>query len=272
MPSQRWSLWPAPARCPSSLSLTPSSRRAPPRLAPLSPPAHPPPASLQLDPRGAPRRPPIPRPQPPAGEPQVRPLAPGPPPAHDETVKGEEESEAPKSINWTDFGNKDQPPYVAALINFAILLIIYVSFGKKPIAEALLARRNAVAKQIEEAQQIKREAEARSKQYTAKLADLDNELVSTKAALEAAGVGEKMRIVKEAEEKAVRMQKDSEFQLAQERKQMHADLQREAVESALAAAEQILRTKLPQADQERVAEEFLATLVPQKSPASRGVA
>jgi len=236
---------------------SPPARPQPP--SPGSPPAHP----IQLNPQGGVRRPPVPRPP---GPPQVRPLPPGQvPPRHEEAK--EEESETPKSINWTDFSNKDQPPYMAALINFAILLIIYVSFGKKPIAEALVARRAAVSKQIEEAQQIKREAEARSKQYTAKLQDLDSELVSTKAALEAAGVGEKMRIVKEAEEKAVRMQKDSEFQLAQERKQMQADLQREAAESALAGAEQILRTGLTQADQERVAEEFLATLVPERVPA-----
>jgi F-type H+-transporting ATPase subunit b len=192
----------------------------------------------------------------------------GSPSEHGAAAHESEHEEGPGPVNWTDFDNKEQPPYLAALVNFAILVIIYVGFGKKPIAEALKARRQEVSKEIEEAQKIKREAEARSKQYTSKLEDLGQELESTKAALAAAGAGEKARIVKEAEEKAVRMEKDADFLLEQERKQLAIDLRREAVLAALTSAEQILRTKLTQADQERMAEEFLSTLTPAKTAAS----
>jgi F-type H+-transporting ATPase subunit b len=195
-----------------------------------------------------------------------------PPPAHvsarDVEVKHEEEG--PKPINWFDFGNKEQPPYLAAFVNFAILVGAYAYYGKKPVAAALQGRREQVSKQIEEAQKIKHEAEARSKQYEAKLEALNDELATTRATLVAAGVSEKARIVRDAEEKAARMQKDALFQLDQERKQMHADLQRETVALALAAAESLLRNKLTQADQERVAEAFLATLVPSKNAPSAG--
>jgi len=175
------------------------------------------------------------------------------------------EHEAPKPVNWTDFSDKEQPPYLAALINFAVLAFIYVYFGKAPLAAALKTRRQEVKQQIDEAQKIMREAEARSKQYTAKLEDLGMELETTKTALAASGAGERARIVREAEEKAARMEKDAAFLVEQERKQMHADLSREAVQASLRAAEELLRTKLTLADQERVAEEFLATLVPAKA-------
>jgi len=195
----------------------------------------------------------------PGSQPQpVQAMAP-PPPSHE---AAEHEEEGPKPVNWTDFGNKEQPPYLAALLNFAVLAIIYVGFGRKPIAAALKARREEVSKQIEDAQKIKHEAEARSAQYASKLKDLDTELTTTKQTLAAAGAGEKARIVREAEEKAVRMEKDAQFLLEQERKQLQLDLQREAVQAGLLAAEQVLRTKLTMADQERVAEEFLATLIP----------
>ncbi len=174
---------------------------------------------------------------------------------------GNEEHEGgPKPVNWVDFSDKEQPPYLAALINFAILAFIYVYFGKAPIAAALQSRRQEVSKQIEEAQKIKREAEARSQQYATKLEALGTELATTEAGLAAAGTTEKARIVREAEEKAARMEKDAAFLIEQERKQLQADLQRETVAAALAAAEELLRTKLTLADQERVAEEFLATL------------
>jgi len=176
----------------------------------------------------------------------------------------------PKDINWSDFGNKDQPPYFASVINFAVLAFLYVYFGKAPIAAALKARREEVQKQIEEAQKIKHEAEARSKQYAAKLGELDQELEKTRATLVATGAAEKARIVKEAEEKAARMQKDAEFLLEQERKQLRVDLQREAVQTALAAAEELLRAKLTPADHERVAEEFLASLTASRSARAGG--
>jgi F-type H+-transporting ATPase subunit b len=178
------------------------------------------------------------------------------------------EEEGPKPVNWLDFSNKHQPPYVAALINFGILLFLYGYFGKKPIAAALVSRRERVAKQIEEAQRMKQEAETRSKQYAAKLGDLDQELVRTKTSLAEAGVGEKERIVREAEEKAVRMEKEAHFLLEQEARQTQLDLQRETVHAALHAAEDLLRTKITHADQERMAEDFLATLVPRARGAS----
>jgi F-type H+-transporting ATPase subunit b len=199
-------------------------------------------------------------------------LAQGAPQPDPGAEPAEHDEEGPKPINWTDMGNKEQPLYLAAFLNFAILAGIYAYFGKKPIEAALLARRETVSKQIEEAQKIKHEAEARSKQYAHKLDDLGTELATTRAALAAAGESEKARIVREAEEKAARMQKDALFLLDQERKQVRADLQREAVHAALTHAEELLKGKLTAADQERVAEEFLLTLVPTSKARATGTA
>jgi F0F1-type ATP synthase membrane subunit b/b' len=66
------------------------------------------------------------------------------------------------------------------------------------------------------------------------------------------------------------MEKEAVFLLEQEAKQMQADLQREAVAAALHRAEELLASKITTADQERMAEEFLATLVPQKSGHAAG--
>jgi F-type H+-transporting ATPase subunit b len=174
--------------------------------------------------------------------------------------------EEPGRMNWFDFSNKEQPPYAALLINFGLLAFGYYYFGKKPLGQALQNQRDSIAKQIEEAQRMKHEAEDRAKQYQAKLRDLEVELASTRRSLEETGKGERDRIVKEAEEKAVRMQKDAAFLLDQETKQMRFDLQRETVELALRAAEELLKKRVTQADQERLAEEFLTSLG-DKSPA-----
>jgi F-type H+-transporting ATPase subunit b len=169
------------------------------------------------------------------------------------------ESEEPKPFNWTDFG-EETPPYIAMLINFGILVSGYYLLGKKPIAEGLQSRRDGIAKEIEEAQRMKREAEERAKKYQAKLELLEQEVVAAREALVRSGEAERDRIVKDAEAKAERMRKDAEFLVEQELKQIRLDLWRDAVDTAVVAAEELLKKRVTPADQERLAEDYLADL------------
>src|SRR5207237_7812994 len=79
-------------------------------------------------------------------------------------------------------------------------------------------------------------------------------------ALVEAGKADRDRIVREAEEKAARMEKDAVFLVEQELKQLRQDLTREAVEIAVAAAEELLKKRVTPVDQERLAEDYLAEL------------
>ena len=172
-----------------------------------------------------------------------------------------------RPVNWFDFGNKEQPPFFAQLLNFALLLGIFFYFGKKPVMAGLKARRDSVAKEIEEAQRMKKEADERAKMYQAKLAHLEEELATTKAALVEAGRGERDRIIKEAEEKAERMVRDAKELLEQEAKQMREDLVKETIEASMQAAEAMLRQKITPVDHERLADEYLASFI--KRPSTR---
>jgi len=180
-------------------------------------------------------------------------------PEKSRNVEEPAEDEAPPPINWTEFG-KETPPFIATLINFGILVAGYYLLGKKPIAAGLQARRDAIAKEIEEAQRMKQEAEERAKLYQAKLEKLEDEVRTAREALVRAGEAERDRIVTDAEAKAERMRKDAEFLVEQELKQMRLDLWREAVEAAVSAAEEMLKKRVTAADQERLAEGFLSEL------------
>ena len=211
--------------------------------------------------------------------------APQAPPAHHEPAttenhnngeppEGEEGSgdhpPDPRGINWIDLHDPPyatahakygpRPPYGAMLLNFVLLAALYYFLGRKPIANALVARRAAVAKEIEEAQRMKKEAEARAKQYQAKLGHLEEELATAKQALVDAGRGERDRIVRDAEEKAARMEKDATFRIEQEMRQIRQELWRDTVEVAVTAAEDLLKKRITPADQERLAEDYLAEL------------
>ena len=183
-----------------------------------------------------------------------------------EAASGEEASEAGegehalKSINWFDFDNKKQVPYSVYLMNFVLLIALYVKMGRKPIAEGLKSRRESIAKEFEEAQKLKKEAKQRAKKYQAKLAGLDDELASAKQGLIEAGEADKARIVREAEEKAARMNRDAAALLEQESRQVHDDLVNETVEAAVREAEELLKKRVMPEDHERLAEDFLASL------------
>lgn len=185
---------------------------------------------------------------------------------HGEHGGGEHELQP---INWVDTSNKKQPPYLAMAVNFALLLFLYYRFGKQPVADALKKRREDVAKQIEEAGRIKAEAADRAKKYQAQLEHLDTEAEATKKAIRTTGEAERDRVLREANEKAARMERDADAMLDAESKQAKRALYEEAVVKAVVKAEEMLKSKLTQADHERLAEEFLSQLA-QQGGAAKG--
>src|SRR5258708_8822510 len=155
--------------------------------------------------------------------PAAHPGAKGAPEGADAKEEPEEEETGPAPMNWSEF-DKETPPFVAMLINFGILAAGYYLLGKKPIAAGLHARRDAIAKEIEEAQRMRAEAEQRAKIYQAKLETLEDEVRMAREALVRSGEAERDRIVAEAEANAERMRNDTQFVVEQELKQMRQDL------------------------------------------------
>jgi F-type H+-transporting ATPase subunit b len=146
------------------------------------------------------------------------------------------------------------------LINFGILIGGYYLLGKDAVGAGLKARRDSIQKDIEEASRMRQEAEERAKKYQARLEGLEQEMAQARDALVRSGEAERDRIVKEAEAKAERMRKDAEFLVEQEMKQIRLDLWKDAVDAAVVAAEELLKKRVTPADQERLAEEYLADL------------
>lgn len=173
-------------------------------------------------------------------------------------------------INWFDFYAKDsegksQVPMIALIINFGLLMWIYVSKAKKPVAEALKSRRKEIGQAILNARRLLREAKERAKSYQGQLESLDADAANAKSALIEAGKVEKEKIIEEAQEKVVRLEKDAAFLLDQEKKQMSIDLYRETVERAVREAEDVLKKRMTLADHERLAEDFLTQVVAKRT-------
>jgi F-type H+-transporting ATPase subunit b len=183
-------------------------------------------------------------------------------PVEGESPEGAKEGEGehgPAPMNWADF-HSATPPFLAMVVNFGILIAGYYLLGRKPIAAALQSRSDTIAKDIQEAQRMLAEAKDRAKVYQAKLEQLEQAKTMARDSLVSAGEAERDRIIAEAQAKAERMRKDSEFLVEQELKQIREDLVRETVEAAVVAAEELLKSRITTADQQRLADEYLTDL------------
>jgi len=147
-----------------------------------------------------------------------------------------------------------------ALLNFALLIGVFYWLGRKPLKGFLASRRKGVEEGLAEAQRLTAAAEAKHKEYSERLDQLDRELENIRADMVKAGQAERDRIVAEAEAKAARLRRETDFLIEQQMKQLRVDLTRETVEAAVAAAESVLRENTNPADQERLAKSYLERL------------
>lgn len=151
-------------------------------------------------------------------------------------------------------------PFAALLFNTAILFFVLYRLGAKPIAEGLKNRKQTLLRGMEESAKMRREAEAQLAHYEQKLEHIEDEIERVKKEMVAAGELERQRVLAEARERRERMERDARQLVEQELKAVRDRLLRETVESAVRSAAETLSAKLSDADQLRLAEEYVAGL------------
>jgi F-type H+-transporting ATPase subunit b len=151
-------------------------------------------------------------------------------------------------------------PFGALALNAGILYLLLFKYGKKPISDALKARKLGITKGMEDAARMKAEAEASLAKYQKKLDEIDDEVARIKREMKEAGEAESARILSEAKERRTRMEKDARTLVEQELKAAREGLVRETVRAAVKSAEATLVAKVGDADQTRLGDEFLASI------------
>jgi F-type H+-transporting ATPase subunit b len=151
-------------------------------------------------------------------------------------------------------------PFGALLLNAGILYYLLFRFAKKPISEALVNRKNAVMRGMDEAARMKRDAEKRLAEYEAKLKNIDEEVERVRREMREAGQIERTRILAEARARRERMERDSRLLIEQELKAAREALIAETVEAAVRTAKASLSSQINLGDQQRLADEYLAGL------------
>ncbi len=153
----------------------------------------------------------------------------------------------------------EAPPFFANVLNLAVLGFVLVRFGRKPLQDALVKRKQDIMREIDTAATLRRESKERLADYQAKLERIEETLADMREEYAAQAEAEKKRLLAEAEERRARMTKDAEFRVEQERKAARIEVMREAVDQAVAGAHAILAKQVAKADNERFNDEYLVT-------------
>jgi len=165
------------------------------------------------------------------------------------------------------FRPKGMPvPFAALLFDSAILYLLLFKTLGKPIREGLKKRKEGILRGMEEAAKMKREAEAQLAFYEEKLAKVDQDVQELRAQMRHAAETESARILSEAKERRVRMEREAHQLVEQELKAVREQLSAETIQSALRSAEAALLQKITEADQQRFGEEYLNGLATAAGP------
>jgi F-type H+-transporting ATPase subunit b len=162
-------------------------------------------------------------------------------------------------------GEVHSPPWLitdtAKVLNFAVLAAVLFLVLRKPASQALNGRIKGIAEELEDLESRKAEIEQQLAEYNKKLATLDKEAEQVIAGYIQQGEDAKARILKEAQLTAEKLKDQAKKNIDHEFKQAKLELQAEIVDKALAKAEQAIKEKVTDKDQDRLVDEYLDKVV-----------
>ena len=147
------------------------------------------------------------------------------------------------------------------VMNFAVLAIGLFFLLKKPVSQALNARIDGIREQLEELEAQKKAAEDELAKYNEKLATLEGEAETIVAEYVRQGEEAKARILSEAEKTAEKLEEQAKRNIENEFKKAKEDIQAEIIDKALLKAEEIIKSKISDDDQNSLVDEYLDKVV-----------
>ena len=145
-------------------------------------------------------------------------------------------------------------------INFALLLGVLIFFLRRPVRDFFANRSAHLRKSISEARQARESALQQLKDIEIRLARVESEITAMRQQVQEEGELERAVIVKQAEEYAAKLGKDTERMIAQELKRTKELLRGTTVDLAILMAERYLREHIAPDDQTRLMRRYIERL------------
>lgn len=142
--------------------------------------------------------------------------------------------------------------------NFALLAGALGFLIAKNAGPFFASRSQEIRKGIDEAKQLRADAEARAAAIDARLANLGVEIESIKRAASAEAEAESERVLRQTERDIAKVRAHAEQEITAALKAAQADLRRHSAQLALELAQQKVRARITPADQDSLVKSFVS--------------
>lgn len=146
------------------------------------------------------------------------------------------------------------------LINFSIFVGLLFFFLRKPVKEFWASREGQIRFEIQEAEQLGREAKSHYEEARRLASRLETDAKELTMRLEREGEMEKKQLMEEGTKRSERLKEDVVRILDQEMRKTREFLKEQTATLALETAESMIRDQIQTQDQKKLSDEYLAGL------------
>lgn len=154
-------------------------------------------------------------------------------------------------------------PFVFQVINFVLLLIVLYKLALPKVKGFFVARSQAIIESLQHAEQARKAAEAKAKEYEDKLKALSIEVEQLRKQVESEAAKEKEKIIAEAHKEVEAITNQARLIAEQEIKRAKQELRREAGRLSLERAEAFIREKITDSDRDRFIKDYIKEITAQ---------
>ncbi len=146
------------------------------------------------------------------------------------------------------------------IIWFVLLMAVLGKFAWKPILQGLQAREDHIARQVEEAEEIKKKAQDVLDQYRSKLSSADEEGQRLITSRMKQAEKEAHEAVEKTQKEIDQMRERAKAEIERSSQQAEVKLREQAGEMVMRLSEEILRRTITEQDNQRLIDEAIAKL------------
>lgn len=137
-------------------------------------------------------------------------------------------------------------------LNLLIFIGVFVYILRRPVSEAMRARREGIRRDLMRAQEERNAALAKLEEVEARLAKLDAEVASVREQSEREAAEERERIRKSTEEETRKLREQAQREIESAGKAARQDLREFAAEQSVRLAEEMIRRDIKPEDDARL--------------------
>jgi len=150
--------------------------------------------------------------------------------------------------------------WVWRIVNFAILAVILIKFGGKPLREYFRHRKELIEKSIKESREAKELAMKALAEVEERLKLKDKEIEEIISSAKNSGEKEREKLIEEGEKLKAKILEQAKTNIEYEVKRAKETIKAETVDAAMQIAEEKIKSKMTKDDHEKLLAESLKLL------------